>query len=367
MTDKAGNGPSTLHAAIDAIDWQAEYCQRNGAPITGRIVSALHGVLESASLCGQRLRDWHDVSRDDAMPLRLAGGLHNLHLTGAEPRLAPIYAGEVTDQHTVDETVLAVLATHDAVLLPWLDGPPQTNEAGRSAGIMAGLLWLAQGLGPRFSLYEIGASAGINTMLDRFAYKLGGVKVGVDVSPMRIAPVWHGPPPPTGRVTITGIKGCDVAPIDLADPAAAMRLKSYVWADAPNRMARIDAALALARQKVPVVEQADAADGVERWLAERAEPGVTRVLFHSIVWQYLPSATQERIEQAMVKAGAAAKARQPLAWVQLETNRITFRHELRVRSWPGVAEAEPGAWRKLGTGHAHGAWLEWFGEARGAG
>lgn len=364
MTDKAENGQSTLYAAIDAIDWQAEYCQRNGAPITGRVVSALHGILESDSRCGRRLRAWHDISRDDAMPLRLAGGLHSLHLTGAEPRLAPIYAGEVTDQEAVDATVLAVLASHDAALLPWLDGPPQTNEAGRSAGIMAGLLWLAQDLGPHFALYEIGASAGINTMLDRFAYKLGGVGVGVDVSPMRIAPVWHGPPPPAGPVAFTSVRGCDIAPIDLADPAAAMRLKSYVWADAPKRMARIDAAVALARQKAPVVEQADAADGVERWLEQRAEIGVTRVLFHSIVWQYLPTASQVRIEQAMERAGASATARQPLGWVQLETNRTTFRHELRVRSWPGVAGAAPGAWRKLGTGHAHGAWLEWFGEAR---
>ena len=28
-------------------------------------------------------------------------------------------------------------------LLPWLDGPPQTNEAGRSANFIAAMLWLA--------------------------------------------------------------------------------------------------------------------------------------------------------------------------------------------------------------------------------
>ena len=62
--------------------------------------------------------------------------------------------------------VAGVVASHEAALLPWLDGPPQTNEAGRSASIMAALLWLSQRLGPRFELNELGASAGVNLYPD---------------------------------------------------------------------------------------------------------------------------------------------------------------------------------------------------------
>lgn len=349
----------TPHAAIEAIRWQAEYCQRNAAPITARVVMAELAVLNSDTRCGRRLREWRDVRPTDAMPLRLAGGLHHLHLTGAEARLAPVYAGELADQAMVDDVVLAVVRDHDAALLPWLDGPPQTNEAGRSAGIMAGLLWLAPRLGPRFTLHEIGASAGINTMMDRFAFDLGGVRAGVPDSPMRIVPEWRGPPPPASRVEITRVQGSDIAPIDLADAEAAVRLKSYVWADTRERMARIDAAVALAQARPPLLERADAADWVESWLAIPQEQGVTRVLFHSIVWQYLPVPSQLRIEQAMERAGARASGDRPLAWVQLETNRETYRHELRVRSWPG-ADVPDGEWVVLGTAHAHGAWIEWF-------
>ncbi|MFZ1743921.1 MAG: DUF2332 family protein, partial [Pontixanthobacter sp.] len=43
------------------------------------------------------------------------------------------------------------------------------------------------------------------------------------------------------------------------------------------------------------------------------------------------------------------------AWISLETNRETFRHELRVRYWPGGEEGI-----LLGCGHPHGAWAEWF-------
>ncbi len=359
--EHANAADGSLDAAIDAIQWQAEYCRRNDAPVTGRVVAAQLAILRSDTRCGRRMREWRDVRREDAMPLRLAGGFHSLHLTGAEPRLAPVYAGAVTDQTQVDAILLAVLADRDAELAAWFDGPPQTNEAGRSAGIMAGLLWLARALGPQFELNEVGASAGVNTMMDRFAFDLGGVRAGVTDSPMRIVPEWPGPPPPAGPVAILGVRGCDVAPVDLADPAAAMRLKSYVWADAAERMARIDAAVALARQSPPPVDRADAADWVEARLAAPQEPGVTRVLSHSIVWQYLPPEGQARIERAMARAGAEASAGRPLAWVQLETNRETYRHELRVRSWPGVGGAEAGEWTILGTAHAHGAWVEWFG------
>ncbi|MBP6441932.1 MAG: DUF2332 family protein, partial [Sphingorhabdus sp.] len=43
----------------------------------------------------------------------------------------------------------------------------------RCSGIMAQLLWLSSRLGPRFELNELGGSAGINTMMDRFGFNLG--------------------------------------------------------------------------------------------------------------------------------------------------------------------------------------------------
>src|SRR3546814_16594627 len=75
--------------------------------------------------------------------------------------------------------VAGVVARHETALLPWLDGPPQTNEAGRSSAFIAAMLWLAdRGLPPRFQCLEIGSSAGITLMIDRYHYDLGGVQVG---------------------------------------------------------------------------------------------------------------------------------------------------------------------------------------------
>lgn len=339
-----------------AIEWQADHAANNGAPCTGRVVRAQLRLLDGATQVGRRIASWPGKPLEDALPLRLAGGHHNLVLTGRDTRLGPVYRGELTDQAEVDALVLAVTREHDADLLPWLDGPPQTNEAGRSASIMAALLWLSQRLGPRFELNELGASAGVNTMMERFFFDLGGTRAGPEESPMRIVPEWRGPPPPQAGVQITAISGCDRAPVNLADPAAALRLKSYVWAEVTERIGRIDAAIALAARKPPDVVQMDAAAFVAQRLAAPQAEGTTRVVFHSIVWQYLPGETRARIGELMSAAGQRADTSRPLAWVMLETNRQTFRHELSVRYWPGGAEP-----RILGTAHAHGAWVEWFG------
>jgi hypothetical protein len=72
------------------------------------------------------------------------------------------------------------------------------------------------------------------------------------------------------------------------------------------------------------------------------------------MWQYLPEATRRSITAAMELAGARATAERPLAWVRLETNRATFRHELSIRYWPGGAEAVI-----LSEAHPHGAWVIW--------
>ncbi|NMN05991.1 MULTISPECIES: DUF2332 domain-containing protein [unclassified Novosphingobium] len=339
-----------------AIAWQADHATKNGAPATGRVVRAQLPLLTDGSAVGARMAAWPGKPLEDALPLRLTGGLHNLVLTGADTRLAAVYRGEETDQDAIDALVGDLARRFETRLLPWLDGPPQTNEAGRSASIMAGLLWLSARVGPRFVLHELGASAGVNTMMDRFAFDLGGTRTGPADSPLRLAPEWRGAGrPPEAAVDVLAISGCDRAPIDLTDPDQALRLKSYVWAEVTERLARLDAAIALARVQRPDVVAMDAAEYVDQVLAAPQPEDSTRVIYHSIVWQYLPPSTQERIAAAIAAAGARATPSRRLAWLALETNRATFRHELTLRLWP-----DQGAPVCLAAAHAHGAWVEWL-------
>lgn len=355
MADDFGKGVMEDGRVAEGIKVQAEHCRRNDAPVTARIIEAQLELMQGATKCGQRIANWPGLPLEDAMPLRLAGGFHHLLLTGDDHRLAPVYDSEITDQPSVDAIVAAVTADHDERLLPWLDGPPQTNEAGRSASFMAGLLWLSEKVGSRFELNEIGASAGINTMMERYHYDLGGTTAGPENSPMQIKPEWRGPPPHDAPVEIVSIQGCDQAPVNLSNPEAALRVKSYVWPENTGRLERMDAAIALASEKRPDVVKEDALDWVQERLSAPQDVGVTRVINHSIVWQYVPEDRRAQITAAIEAKGREASAERPLVWMMLETNRETFKHELRIKYWPG-----PDEWHLLAEAQAHGAWVQWL-------
>ena len=353
FVDMAQSGPAAVRTAFAN---QMLYCRANDAPITARIVAALGTLLDKpASEFARRMAHWSGAPLADALPLRAAGGIHALHLAGSAHELAPIYAD--AEDFNDAAIVAGVVARHEAALLPWLDGPPQTNEAGRSSNFIAAMLWLAdQGLPPRFDCLEIGSSAGINLMIDRYHYDLGGVHVGQRPGAMAFTPDWRGNHPPQYAIEFAGLKGCDVAPVDLTDPAQALRLKAYIWPEHHVRFERMAAAIAAATAAPPQLVHANAADFVEAELARPQADGTTRVLMHSIVWQYVPADQQVRITSAMEAAGARASADRPLAWIALEANRTVHHHELVVRYWPGGGDAV-----KLAHAHAHGAWVEWLG------
>ncbi len=345
----------------DAFINQIEYCRSNGAPITGRIVEAIIGALDQSTELGRRVLGWEGNPLADALPLRVAGGFHALHLAGQHEKLSAVYNGDDQTATDAEQIISETIASDEPALLPWLNSPPQTNEAGRSSSYIAGLLWLtAQGLPPRYELLEIGSSAGLNLMIDRYHYDLGGVSVGPDNAPLSFVPEWEGPPPPDHPFTFDSISGCDIAPVDLADPAQARRLTAFIWPEHTVRFERMKTAIALVNDKAPQLEGSSADDWMIEQLAKPQKEGVTRVLVHSIVWQYIPKAGRERVSRAMEVAGAQATAERPLAWLSLEANRETYRHELIVRHWPH-SDGPGGEPIKLGEAHAHGAWVKWLG------
>ena len=355
--DIQATGPGIVVAAFDN---QVAYCTASGATVTARVVAALRDLIargEDGALM-ERIRDWPGAPLADALPLRIAGGIHALHLAGKEPGLAAIYDDRTgADQPGIDDAaiVAAAIHRHEAALLPWLDGPPQTNEAGRSANFIAAMLWLAdQGLPPRFECLEIGSSAGINLMLARYHYDLAGVQVGPEPGAIQFEPEWQGNPPPNHAIQIVSAKGCDVAPVDLTDPIQALRLKAYIWPEHAVRFGRLEAAVAEAHKAPPEIVRMNAADFVEGELARPQSVGTTRVVMHSVVWQYVPADQQARVTAAMEAAGAKATSERPLAWISLESNRLLHIHETVVRFWPGGDEPV-----QIAQAHPHGASIIW--------
>lgn len=112
-------------------------------------------------------------------------------------------------------------------------------------------------------------------------------------------------------------------------------------------------ALAVVAEERPVVERAGAADFLDRL---ELRSGATTVLWHSVMWQYLPEPERRRVEERVAELGGEAPVDSPFARLSLEpvglgTARTEFVVSLQV--WPGGVE------RRLGVAAPHGVPVTW--------
>jgi hypothetical protein len=221
---------------------------------------------------------------------------------------------------------------------------------------MAGLLVAAKETDLPMALFELGASAGLNLNLDRYAYRLGSLTVGDTRSKVALAPAWEGSDPPAATVRVIRRRGVDLSPIDITQPSQQDRLIAYIWADQSERIARLKAAIGIAAANPPPIDQGDAGDWVVASLPAEPEAGVARVLMHSLAFQYFPEDTRAKVTRHAERVGAAATKASPFHWLRFEADH-TGQTMLRLQSWP------PGTDHLLASGHAHASWIKWVPES----
>ncbi|MET1026064.1 MAG: DUF2332 domain-containing protein [Dongiaceae bacterium] len=338
---------------LEAFSKQVRWCRELGSPFTAGLLHSAWLDLEQTGPLADLIGHWPGDPAADALPLRLAGALHALVLSGADADLAnhypPLASGSA--EPNLWPAVLRALEIHRPLIDRFLSMPPQTNEIRRSAVLLGGFMEIQRSINMPLYLLEIGASAGLNSNWDRYCYRLGDAIWGDPASPVQISTEWSGHLPPLQPPAVVGRAACDLSPIDLEDAAQRLRLRAYVWADQRDRLARLDAAIAMTRQLKFQVEQADAAPWLEAHLAT-ARTGAGTVIYHSIMWQYLPAASQARIRQALERAGKDAGRDAPIAWLRFEPGNGKL-FELRLTLWPDGTE------HLLATAHPHGASVAW--------
>ena len=299
---------------------QAGFCAALGSPFMEALCHAMASDIETGGPVGKLVKGWAGDPRRDAVSLRVAGYLHYAVLGGKAPELAAVYPANNPgwSMDTVWPAARDWLSKHERAAKVFIKSPPQTNETRRAIALIPGFLKVASLFpGPMHTL-ELGASAGLNQNWDRFNYQTsrweltGNSDVSIDTD-------WIGPPPDHIDMSfnVASRAACDQAPIDLSRASAARRLKSYVWPDQPARLARLDAAISLARRTRVRVDKADAADWLKTKLASRPEEGPT-VIYHSVFMQYPPAETRHALRAMIEEAGAEATWERPLAWVCFE-------------------------------------------------
>ena len=329
----------------DHFEEQAGWCDQLGSPFTASLLRAMKADLETGGVLADLLETWPTNPRADALGLRLAGALHNAVLTGKSEALAEVYPAEGRDwdMEIVWPVADDFLINNQAWLMDFIQMPPQTNETRRAFMMLMGLKEIARRFERPVHLLELGASAGLNQNFDAFYYDAGSWQWGDATSPMKVTTQWNGPAPDlSAPLLIHERKACDQNPLDLSDMTTRLRVKSYIWADQPERLARFDAAADIAIARHTKVEKADAADWIERELAARPD-GMTTVVFHSVFFQYPPIEIRNRITQTIEATGTSATTETPLVWLRYEPETLWTRNKeihaanmaCDLRIWPG--------------------------------
>jgi hypothetical protein len=314
---------------------QADWRQSLGSRLYSTLLREAAEDVRASGVCWTVLRDHHDDPPGSALALRFLGAVHRIVLQGQAPQLAACYpsAGGASDCDDPWPSFHAVVQQQAAVLRKLVHRPVQTNEVGRCAALLGGFVEVARRTGLPLRLLEVGAAAGLILRWDRYFYEAGSEGWGDPHSPVHIANVFGDAYPRLDvSIRIEERHGCDTSPIDPSTDEGALTLESYVWPDQMERFRRLTAAIEVARRVPATVDHANAVDWVEAALGGGVS-GVATVVYHSIVWQYLPKADRVRFKRVLAAAGQAATHDSPLAWLRFEPARNTA--EVRLRLWPG--------------------------------
>ncbi|HET8615600.1 MAG TPA: DUF2332 domain-containing protein [Actinomycetales bacterium] len=324
---------------------------RAPSPLYAELMTCLADDWDAGGVVRRICRGWEDAPPGSVVQLRLLAGLHRVVLRGDAPALAAYYPSAGGDRPPTGVWPVArpVLEAHAAELSDALATAPQTNEPGRSAALLVGVLHAVRQTGlPRVRLLEIGASAGLNLLVDRFRITGDGWASGPADSPVVLADAVRGRlPRPLPDWSVHGRRGCDLEPVDVAVPAGRLQLESFVWPDHVGRFRRLRAALDVA-QRVPVpVDRGAASTWLAQQLAAPGDPGVLTVVWHSITRMYWPGSEVAAVDEVVADAGS----RLPLARVAMEYGDDGPGAQLTVQVSQGQGLGEP---RRLASVADHG-------------
>jgi hypothetical protein len=203
-------------------------------------------------------------------------------------------------------------------------------------------------------LIEIGPSAGLNLIWDRYGVRYsrdGAVAAAVNAdAPLQIDCELRGDKiPPTRPVPVVARRlGLELNPVDLANTDDRDWLRALIWPDQVSRLTRLDRAIALFEEAKPEIRAGDALALLPNALAEAGRDHAV-CIYHTIATYQFSREMREALENMLVVAGL----RRPVWELSFEFDGTEYPLSL-IRHRDGERTA-----RVLANSHPHGTWLEW--------
>jgi hypothetical protein len=198
-------------------------------------------------------------------PTVVLAALHDLALAGRAPGLAAACAAGDGDA-AADAAIDTLLRMTDAVVAIAVRRRPQTLETARCAVLYPAVAEAARRVGAEaVGLIDVGSSAGLDLHVDRVGITYSdGRHLGDPSSPVQLSSsIVGGRPVPARAVPeVVARVGVGPDPVDVTDADDARWLRACVWPGQPERVARLDAAMALAATAPPLLVRGNAVDAL---------------------------------------------------------------------------------------------------------
>lgn len=261
-----------------------EFAEHEAKGLSSLYAELARAVAESDEL----LRFIAGLPGSKQQPNLVFAAVRHLYGTPGDPR----QLSELVERHA--DTIRHVI----------LQRRTQTNEPARCATLLPVLARLPEPL----ALIEVGASAGLCLLPDRYAYDYGRgrlepVSTGGPHPPTFRCEANEGTPIPDRIPRVVWRAGLDLNPLDVSDPEQAAWLETLVWPGREARAERLRAAIRVAHQFPALVTRGDLLNDVPA-LVDRAPKDATLVIFHSAVLPYVAGEDRERFSRMVADLGA---------------------------------------------------------------
>jgi hypothetical protein len=208
--------------------------------------------------------------------------------------------------------------------------------------------------GRALALMEVGPSAGLNLLWDRYRYDYrGGPSWGDPDSALLLDTEKRGRTPLPelpDSIEVAWRMGVDLHPVDITDDDQVRWLRALIFPEHVERHAQMAAAIRIGRAHPPHLVEGDAVERLPE-LLEQAPRDAALVVFATVTLYQFPRDAVRSFFKLLVSHGE----QRPLFFLSMESTGVGGA-ELLLTHYVGGARDT----LKLGECHPHGQWIEWI-------
>lgn len=243
----------------------------------------------------------------------LFAAVHYLLLSGADHPLRNFYPSLVgtaaTNPASAGPFLKSFCAEYRDDLLPIIRTRlVQTNVVKRVFGLRFALAAIRRICREPVHLIDVGASAGIHLLFDRYRYSIGGRIFGQQDAAVSVETEWRSraaPPDLDDLPPIASRIGVDLHPVDIRLHSQRLWLRALVWPEDQRKADLLSSALEVVASDPPLIMQGDAIDVCP--LLGRVLPPGPRVVFHAATRMHVPPERRPAFDEAIDAIGTGSR------------------------------------------------------------